>query len=221
MAIPLSSKPNTAAPNSDFPYGDIKDNGGANDGTPINRAVYGDFHQFFAKMLAESGINANGLPENATNGFQYYEALLKDVQGVIDSYKVSSSTDITITDLPAGVTTNIQSKNIHKRGKIVFFHLNLNVTLPADVATFNTAVGFSFRVAFPTIFTPLNAGLNGSSAGSTVALSFIGGTDPKIDYVSFGKPQDVNGILFVNPIGKTFVANQSLNIKINTSWVTE
>lgn len=75
MARKLEDKPNVIAPDGTYPYGRIKDNTGANDGTPVNELVYGDFHQFFAKMAAAAGITLNGLPENLTNGFQYFDAL--------------------------------------------------------------------------------------------------------------------------------------------------
>ncbi len=76
MAIKLTSKPNTNPANADYPYGDIRDNSGINDGTPVNRMVYADFHQFFEKLMAESGIEHNGSPDNATNGFQLFDALM-------------------------------------------------------------------------------------------------------------------------------------------------
>lgn len=76
MAILLQNKPNVVAPGGAYPFGNIKDNTGANDGTPLNTLVHADFHQFFAKMLDDSGIGANGLPDNSVNGFQYYLALL-------------------------------------------------------------------------------------------------------------------------------------------------
>jgi len=82
MAIKLENKPNVEAPSAAYPYGAIKDNTGSNDGTPVNTAVYGDFHQFFARMLGESGVTPNDLPDNQTNGFQYFEAL----RSVISSF---------------------------------------------------------------------------------------------------------------------------------------
>lgn len=76
MAIKLENKPNVDNSDPDYPYGKIKDNTGVGDGTPVNTLVYGDFHQFFAKMLSESGITPNGIPDNDYSGFQYFEALL-------------------------------------------------------------------------------------------------------------------------------------------------
>ncbi len=75
MAIRLQSKPNVIAPASPYPYGRIKDNPGDGSGTPVNEQVYGDFHQFFAKLLADAGITGNDLSENSTNTFQYILAL--------------------------------------------------------------------------------------------------------------------------------------------------
>jgi hypothetical protein len=74
--IPLASKTNVTAPGGAFPYGNIKDNTGINDGTPVDKAVYADFHQFFARLVALSSITPNGLPEDVVNGFQYMEAFL-------------------------------------------------------------------------------------------------------------------------------------------------
>lgn len=82
MAIRLQDKPNTDAPDSDYPYGNIKDKiDGVQEGTPVDKEVYADFHQFFAKMFAESGLVYNGLPDNDYSGFQYYEALLEVLKG--------------------------------------------------------------------------------------------------------------------------------------------
>jgi hypothetical protein len=75
MAIPLLSKPNVEEATSDYPYGNIKDNTGTNNGTPVNKEVYADFHQFFARLLAVGSVTANGLPENNSNGWQYITAL--------------------------------------------------------------------------------------------------------------------------------------------------
>lgn len=75
MAIELKNKTNVAAPNATYPYGDLIDDTGTANGTPVSRQVYADFHQFFARLLALSGIAPNNLPDNASNGFQYFDAL--------------------------------------------------------------------------------------------------------------------------------------------------
>jgi hypothetical protein len=92
MAVKLENKQNVIPPNATFPYGAIQDNPGNFSGTPFNTSVYGDFHQYFAKMLAESGIIANGQVENATNGFQYFDALNVTTRPFINQVPITSST---------------------------------------------------------------------------------------------------------------------------------
>lgn len=76
--ISLENKTNVQAPGGDYSsYGTIKDDSGANDGTPVNVEVYGDLHQLLQRMATEADITINDLPDNDTNGFQLYEALLK------------------------------------------------------------------------------------------------------------------------------------------------
>lgn len=99
------------APNIDnsepgiYPNGRIKDNTGAGDGTPVNRLLYSDLHEFFAKLMRLANIAYNGLPDNEANGFQLVSALialagkndyiynLSSVGGVINI-----STDISIVN---------------------------------------------------------------------------------------------------------------------------
>lgn len=76
MAINLQAKQNVSPQNSEYPFGNVRDNDGTNNGTPVNVEVYGDFHQFFAKMFDVSGLTYNNVPDNAYDGFQYYEALV-------------------------------------------------------------------------------------------------------------------------------------------------
>jgi hypothetical protein len=73
----LANKTNVVAPGGSYSYGRIKDKTGpsATDGTPVSEDVYGDFHQFFERMLDWAGITPNDLPENDTNGYQAFEAL--------------------------------------------------------------------------------------------------------------------------------------------------
>lgn len=75
--ILLENKANTLPPDTDYPYGAIKNDTGVGDGTPVDFQVYNDIHQFFSHLFAKSSITANGLPDNLTNGFQLYEAFEK------------------------------------------------------------------------------------------------------------------------------------------------
>lgn len=60
------------APSGTYPYGDIKD---APSPTKVNRKSNADMIQFFQRMAANAGISLNNLPDNATNGFQFVQAL--------------------------------------------------------------------------------------------------------------------------------------------------
>ena len=73
----IQDKTNVVAPNATYPYGNMKDNTGSNDGTPADTEFMVDMLQLSERMLAESGITANGLPDNDVNGFQLYEAFIK------------------------------------------------------------------------------------------------------------------------------------------------
>lgn len=58
-----------------FPDGRIRDNTGAGDGTPVNEIVYGDIHEFFAKLMRLYSITFNGVPDNVANGYQLLDAV--------------------------------------------------------------------------------------------------------------------------------------------------
>lgn len=58
-----------------YPNARVKDNTGSGDGTPVNELVYGDLHEFFAKLMRLAGILYNGLPDNEANGYQLIDAL--------------------------------------------------------------------------------------------------------------------------------------------------
>lgn len=105
MAIRLQSKTNVIAPAAPYPYGRIKDNPGDGSGTPVNEQVYGDFHQFFAKLLDDAGITGNDLPENSTNTFQYILALNAVIKNIVSDSSVSYiTTGITFQNSAAGGT---------------------------------------------------------------------------------------------------------------------
>ncbi len=79
MAINIDDKGNVDGPGGNFEFSHIRDDSspGSGDGTPVNTLVYGDFHQFFAKLIEQAGIVYNDLPENLTNGYQYLQAFDK------------------------------------------------------------------------------------------------------------------------------------------------
>jgi hypothetical protein len=71
----LNSSINVITSDPAFPNGRIRNNTGTGNGTPVNEQVYGDIHTNKDKLLDLYGIDANGLPDNETNGYQYIDAL--------------------------------------------------------------------------------------------------------------------------------------------------
>lgn len=108
MAIALSTKTNVEAPSGDYPFGNIKDNSGNGDGTPINKQVYADFHQFFAKLFAESGLTYNGQPDNNANGFQYVQALYEAIYLTSKQWPSPKFHAGDISSIPLTISTAIQ-----------------------------------------------------------------------------------------------------------------
>jgi hypothetical protein len=76
MAYRITDKPNTEAPSTAYPYGNIRDKTISINGTPVNKMVYADFHQFFAKLMDFAGVTPNGLPDNEYSGWQLFESLM-------------------------------------------------------------------------------------------------------------------------------------------------
>ena len=74
LTIGIQNQSNIIAPDTVYLNGDIKDDP---NGTAVNRQVYGDIHQFFAKLLRDAGITPNTLRDNETNGYQLMGALLQ------------------------------------------------------------------------------------------------------------------------------------------------
>ena len=73
----LINKPNVDGVSATYPYGNMRDRGAGIQGSEMNTEFHTDYVQFFEKMFAESGLTANGLPDNFTNGFQLFEAYKK------------------------------------------------------------------------------------------------------------------------------------------------
>ena len=72
---------NTYQPiDSDYPYGQIKDDTGVGNGTNMDVATFGDIFQFFAKMMDDTATVYNDVPDNAYTGFQFFTALIKAIK---------------------------------------------------------------------------------------------------------------------------------------------
>jgi len=73
--IKIINKTNVDPITGTWPFGDIVDDNGTFNGTSVDKIFLTDYVQFFEKMFSESGLVANGLVDNSTNGFQLFEAL--------------------------------------------------------------------------------------------------------------------------------------------------
>lgn len=73
----LQNFPRVTGPDSDFPYGRVKDTTPTERGTPVNELTHGDRHQFFEKLMDVAGITANEVPDCEYTGFQLFQAFLK------------------------------------------------------------------------------------------------------------------------------------------------
>lgn len=121
MAIKLEDKTNVIAPDATFPFGDLKDNSGANDGVPLNRAVISDYWQFFAKMMDASGIAFNDLLDDDVNGFQYFLAFIKNIRDTAASTTEKGTVErATQTEVDTGSdTTRHLTPSLLKAAKTV------------------------------------------------------------------------------------------------------
>lgn len=147
MAYSLGSKPNVDGPDSDYPYGKIRDKTGTVNGTPLNTLVHGDFHQFFAKLLDNSGVIANGLPDNLTNTFQYFQALwqfgnLNFVKDFITPLLGTYTTNDLIVLWGCTVTANIPGTSsitegaIYYNGRIYKVEADASISSPSNTLVF-------------------------------------------------------------------------------------
>ncbi|HXP52173.1 MAG TPA: hypothetical protein VN922_19610 [Bacteroidia bacterium] len=134
MAFSILSKPNVQAANAEFPFGNIRDKiDGTQEGTPVNTLVYGDFHQFFAKIMDLAGIAFNNIADNAYDGYQYVTALITIINNLIaaaepkrasaifgdDGYYGGTTTQCTLT-APSGGSGNYKIKGVFLCGATTY-----------------------------------------------------------------------------------------------------
>jgi len=103
MARDLSAQTNIDNTDpANYPNGRIKDDTGSGDGTPIDEAIYGDLHQLLQQILIGTATAENGLPDNTTNGFQLYEALLQTPFTSIVNFHGIFNQDLSSEDFGSG-----------------------------------------------------------------------------------------------------------------------
>lgn len=77
----LINKPNVDGVSAAYPFGNMRDRSSGVQGSEMNTEFHTDYVQFFEKMFDESGLTANGLPDNFTNGFQLFDAARIAIKG--------------------------------------------------------------------------------------------------------------------------------------------
>lgn len=147
MAIKLENKTRVAPVSGSYPFGNIKDSTPTVKGTPVNVETYADFHQFFAKILDQSGIIANGLADNFTNGFQYFQALINVINSeaakaiILSIIGPYTADDVIIlygckvSDVIPGIS-DITEGAIYYNGRIYYVPENLAIPSPADTLVY-------------------------------------------------------------------------------------
>jgi hypothetical protein len=117
-----------------FPNKRIRNNDGSGNGTPVDEVVYGDIHEFFAKVMRDSNTAYNGLPDNVSNGYQYFNALMQ-IAGKNDLIKNITVLDSTTLDIPIKI-------GILKVDETLIFKSNFDsVNGPRETTTYNQIKG--------------------------------------------------------------------------------
>lgn len=76
----LKDKVNSSA-DATYPLGRIRDDeGDGYSGSQVDAEFMNDYVQCMEKIFAESGLIANGNPDNGANGYQLFEAFIKNIK---------------------------------------------------------------------------------------------------------------------------------------------
>lgn len=108
MSKGLENLTNIVPPSTNYPYGNIRDNNGSGNGTPLDQISHADYHQTFRKWLEMAGITPNNLPDNVANGFQYVQALeylYRRVKGTLN-FPTNSTTTLGVSDVRSLIYVN-------------------------------------------------------------------------------------------------------------------
>jgi hypothetical protein len=165
--IRLESKPDVTPPATPYPYGRIKDRVGAVPGTPVTEEVYGDFHQFFEKLMALAGVTGNDLPDNDTNGYQLMEAFIKAgslsfaadiIKGILGSY----TTNDLIILYGCKITATIPGSSTITAGAIFYNDVVYKVSAATVVTSGSEILVFKIDSTVQPGLIYLTHGLNGT-----------------------------------------------------------
>jgi hypothetical protein len=140
MASNKKSAPNID--NSDptnFPYGRIRDNSGSGDGTPVNRLLYGDLHEFFGRIMGLADINYNELPDCVDNGYQLVDAAAA-LAGKNDLVFALNTVNMVISGVATDVITIATKLNILKLNEVMFCKAAVDYNAEVKIKGSTTAI---------------------------------------------------------------------------------
>jgi hypothetical protein len=218
MAIALENKENVVPPGSpDYPFGAIKDDTGSEDGTPVNEAVYQDFHQFFAKLLNYGGVTANGIRDGIGGVFQYFTALTNTITSLAKGLVINNLTSNT-TDQPLSAF----------QGKVLQQNIDAEVTARAAAITALTNAwqvststsGTTCPIATITAVTrKWNVTLNKVTMSFVIELT-VTGSNPDLN-VTLALPVNANASVSQYDISSFAIRNLSSNINLigSMDWI--
>ena len=140
----LKNKVNSSADGT-YPLGKIRDdNGNGLSGSQVNAEFMNDYVQFMEKMFADSGLTANGNPDNQTNGYPFRNRLSKAMKNkgflVGDFFITQSSTNPPVIANTYFNELNLANTylNFDINGRTVVRLVKLGLLATKVSATFNT-----------------------------------------------------------------------------------
>lgn len=201
MAIGLENYVNID--NSDptnYPFGAINDDDGSNNGTPVDRATYNDYHVFFRQLLALASIVPNGLPESASN-IQYLLALAKYVRAQQADETQAGTLEVASDAETLAGTANDRAITPKK---LLYYHnqawTSVNPTASSYVNGSNfVPVHFRWRRVGTMVTVRFRCTVDATSAGDVVGIVTI----PASLGITAIAPQTTNAITFYQPSDST------------------
>lgn len=186
MARDILDLSNVDGADSDYPYGRVRDisTPGAQDGTQVNEKMVGDVLQFFNKLMDEGNITPNGLPDNTTNGFQFFQGL----EGLSPYIKFRG---LSLYESPGDITTVLISSTYYYWSPLsIVNELSLSGSKADDIVSFGTehAIGTTLRFYFEPSTGSITITLNSTNAGIYPVIRKSGVTTANTSYtIVFGQ----------------------------------
>lgn len=141
MAIDKKTQPNIDSSDlANYPNGAIRDDDGSGNGTAVDRAIYSDIHEFFAKLMRLAKISYNGIPDKESTGYQLINSL-ENFAGKND--KIQSITSISgVINIPLKLGTIVANEYLICKPN---FNLTTEITIKGNDTTSPVVKSISFE----------------------------------------------------------------------------